>query len=159
VAVEANPRLVAAGRAAFADAIDAGRLVLLGAGLISHELPPAARLPFYRSTENDVWSSFAPEWGCRHADGSPASVADTEHCRAVAVPTTTCDALIRDYGTPFMLKVCGARAVGFVWAGAVMRGRPVGMHRTQKSRRECCCVVGVAGRWVCCSATAPVPVY
>ncbi|OSX68938.1 hypothetical protein BU14_2070s0001 [Porphyra umbilicalis] len=28
-----------------------------------------------------------------------------EHCRAVAVPTTTCDALIRDYGTPFMLKV------------------------------------------------------
>eukprot|EP00168_Porphyra_purpurea_P010141 TRINITY_DN2495_c0_g1_i1.p1 TRINITY_DN2495_c0_g1~~TRINITY_DN2495_c0_g1_i1.p1 ORF type:complete len:580 (+),score=172.15 TRINITY_DN2495_c0_g1_i1:100-1839(+) len=105
VAVEANPRLVAAGRAAFADAIAGGRLVLLGAGLISHELPRGTVLPFYRSTESDVWSSFAPEWGCRHADGSPASVADTEHCRAVAVPTTTCDALIRDYGTPYMLKV------------------------------------------------------
>jgi len=133
--VEANPRLVAAGRAAFADAIAAGRLVLLGAGLISHELPPATRLPFYRSTENDVWSSFAPEWGCRHADGSPASVADMEHCRAVAVPTTTCDALIRDYGTPFMLKVRGARAVGSVWAVEVVRGTCRNAPHAEQSER------------------------
>jgi FkbM family methyltransferase len=90
VAVEANPELVEAGRRRFADAIAAGKLRLLNVGIAQE--PGCA--DFYINQTEDVWSSFVPEWGQR---GGKFSV--------VSVPTTTLSALLREFGTPYYLKI------------------------------------------------------
>jgi FkbM family methyltransferase len=90
VAVEANPALAEAGRRRFADAIAAGRLRLLNVGVAQE----AGHADFYVNQTHDVWSSFLPEWGQR---GGKFSV--------ISVPTTTLSALLREFGTPYYLKV------------------------------------------------------
>jgi FkbM family methyltransferase len=90
VAVEANPELVKVGQRKFADAIDAGRLRLLNVGIAEE----AGHADFYVNQSQDVWSSFVPDLGQR---GGRFSV--------ISVPTTTMSALLREFGTPYYLKI------------------------------------------------------
>ena len=90
VAVEANPELAEAGRRRFADAIEAGKLRLLNIGVAQQ----AGNADFYVNRTEDAWSSFVPEIGQR---GGKFSV--------ISVPTTTLSALLREYGTPYYLKI------------------------------------------------------
>jgi FkbM family methyltransferase len=90
IAIEANPELAEAGRRRFADAIEAGRLRLLNVGIAQE----TGHADFYINRTEDVWSSFVPEWGKRGGNFS-----------VVSVPTTTLSALLREYGTPYYLKI------------------------------------------------------
>src|SRR5690348_4440570 len=90
VAVEANPELAEAGRRRFVSAIAAGKLRLLNVGVAQQ----AGHADFYVNQSVDVWSSFVPEWGQR---GGKFSV--------ISVPTTTMSSLLKEFGTPYYVKI------------------------------------------------------
>jgi FkbM family methyltransferase len=90
VAVEADPALADAGRRRFADAIATGKLRLLNVGIAQS----AGHAEFYVNHSEDTWSSFVPELGQR---GGKFSV--------VSVPTTTMSALLKEFGTPYYVKI------------------------------------------------------
>jgi FkbM family methyltransferase len=90
VAVEANPDLVKAGQARFADAIKDGRLELIGAALSETS---GGNVPFYVNAF-DGRSSCIPEAGM--LGGS---------FHVISVPTVTIGDLFARFGTPYYLKV------------------------------------------------------
>src|SRR5262249_48378305 len=90
VAVEANPALVAAGEARFADAIESGRLTLLGVG-ISRE---PGEQDFFVNQGNSEWSSFLPSFGQRGTSFT-----------TIRVPTATFASLMAAHGVPFYAKI------------------------------------------------------
>jgi len=64
VGIEANPVIAQELRSAFGSEISEGRYTLEEVGIWSHR----KMLPFYRNLDNDHWSSFDVNYGCR--DGS-----------------------------------------------------------------------------------------
>lgn len=90
VAVEANPLLVVAGRARFADPIRSGRLTLLGVGVAKE----AGERDFFVNEQNSEWSSFYPSFGQRGGGFT-----------TIRVPTMPLSRLIAEHGVPFFAKI------------------------------------------------------
>jgi FkbM family methyltransferase len=91
IAVEANPLLCEAAYERFTDAIGEKRLTLLNIGIWSSKQV----LEFYVNKENDHWSSFAKEYGCR--DGTAYEI--------VNVQCTTISELLEEFGEPRYMKI------------------------------------------------------
>lgn len=91
VAVEANPKLVAAARTRFAKAIEAHRLTILENAICG----TAGRVTFFVNEENDHWSSLDIGWAGR-----------SDHtCRPVEVEAITLNDIFDRFGTPLYLKI------------------------------------------------------
>ena len=102
LAVEASPVLIEESKEKFKDEISSGRLKLLGVGLSQNRI--TKNQTFWLNTANNKFSSFNEALGCRSASGVQKK-GDHTYCKAIDVPITTCDQLIRDYGTPDYMKV------------------------------------------------------
>lgn len=91
VGVEANPRIFKQLQSTFAEAIANGSLTLLNVGIWNE----ASILPFYVNIDNDHWSSFDPEYGCRQ---------NTQY-EIINIPCVSIRSLIDRYGVPRYMKV------------------------------------------------------
>jgi FkbM family methyltransferase len=91
IAVEANPALVARNRARFSQELKEGRLVIVEKAIA----PAAGRIDFDVHTSNEHWSSIVADRRTRMAG----------HYRTIEVECTTLDAVIRQYGVPYYLKI------------------------------------------------------
>ena len=91
VAVEANPVLVELARTRFASQIAEGSVQLLNVGISD----VATRTAFWVNEQNDEWSSFSREIGCR--DGTP--------CRAIDVECMPIGPIIERFGVPHYMKI------------------------------------------------------
>ena len=103
LAVEANPLLIRQSQNKFRSEIATGRLRLLPMGL--SEVRDAPTLTFWINTVDDKFSSFSKELGCRGQNRDGQKITSDTFCKAVRVPTTTCDRLIHEYGTPDYMKI------------------------------------------------------
>ena len=88
--VEANPLLAAQCVTRFSAEIQAGRMVVVNAGVL-HE---PGSFTFYRNLQDDGWSSFEPEKGGK--DGP---------WEELVIPCVTTQQLIEKHGKPFFIKV------------------------------------------------------
>jgi FkbM family methyltransferase len=90
LAIEANPVLIAAARAKFAEAIQQGRLLLLNLGIT----PEPGEFTFYVNKTHSEWSSFVKELGEREG-----------FFEEVSVPCVAMDEVFAAFGVPYYLKV------------------------------------------------------
>jgi len=90
VAVDANPQLIAEGKKRFADAIEAGRLLLLNVGIGKAE----GVLPFYVNEQLSEWSSFDEQIGTTRG---PYHIID--------VPVVPLRSIVEKYGVPYYIKI------------------------------------------------------
>ncbi|KAI0561022.1 methyltransferase FkbM family [Gracilaria domingensis] len=108
VAIEANPTLVAESKVKFADAIAADRLKLIGIGITAidpkKENTVRPKLKFYVN-QNDKFSSFVENLGCRNYTGEVTAPGDRTFCSVMELDTRTCGDLVREYGTPIYFKI------------------------------------------------------
>ncbi|WP_341992646.1 FkbM family methyltransferase [Azorhizobium sp. AG788] len=91
VAVEANPKLVAAARTRFAKAIEAHRLTILENAI--WETPGPVK--FFINDDNDHWSSVDIGWAGR----------EQSNCRPLEVEAITLNQIFDRFGTPLFLKI------------------------------------------------------
>jgi len=91
VGVEANPLIAQELRSKFSAEIEAGKYILEECGIWSHK----KTLTFYRNLDNDHWSSFDVNYGCR--DGSAYE--------EMQIQCITVTDLINIYGIPRYLKI------------------------------------------------------
>jgi FkbM family methyltransferase len=91
LAIEADPVLVERARIKFKSAIEKTRLTILNVGIGASE----GMLPFYRNHRLTEWSSFDKELGTRNGTT----------CDVIEVRATTMDKVIKEFGTPFYLKI------------------------------------------------------
>src|SRR5688572_27282298 len=91
VAVEANPVLALQVAERFQGAVRAGLLTVLNIGIAGE----TGTLPFWVNDDESVWSSFDRDLGGRHGG----------RCHSVDVHCRPLDAVIRDYGVPYYLKI------------------------------------------------------
>lgn len=108
IGVDANPDLIAAGRARFADATAKGQLTLVSNGLVGEVAEGKSapeKLRFYRSKLRSEWSSFDASWGCRNPNNTPVEKEVPAHCERIDVPVTTCAGLIERFGKPLYIKI------------------------------------------------------
>lgn len=91
VGIEANPILCAKLQERFENEIASGQYNLLNIGIWSEE----KELEFYHNLDNDHWSSFDREYGCRN---------DTKF-EILNIKCTTIDRLLSDFGTPHYMKI------------------------------------------------------
>ena len=92
VALEANPAMCAAARAAFAAETGGGRLHVVERALW-HE-GGGANVPFFLNHEKDDWSSTSRAWAEKGG----------HRAEEIAVPTTTLAELLDRHGTPRYIK-------------------------------------------------------
>lgn len=108
VAIEANPTLVKASKAKFADAIASDRLRLVGIGITAidpkKENQERPKLKFYVN-RNDKFSSFVENLGCRNYTGEVTAPGDRTFCSVMELDTRSCSDLVREYGTPVYFKI------------------------------------------------------
>lgn len=90
VGVEANPVLAEHCKTRFADAIAAGMMHIVNAGILDR----GGTFEFYRNLTDSCWSSFDRDRGQRGG-----------RWEAVTVPCRTLADLISEYGKPFFIKV------------------------------------------------------
>ena len=102
LAVEANPVLAKLGRDSdiFRPYLAMRRLVIVDKLIIEG---PRKSLPFYVHLLNDEWSSFHKTVGCRNASYFKSGV--EKLCDEIQVVSTSCQALFKEFGVPFYLKV------------------------------------------------------
>jgi FkbM family methyltransferase len=91
VAVEANPLLVEKSRQRFAAEIKNKKLVILNVGIASKK----SRSTFWVNEDNDEWSSFIKEVGCRSGT----------KCHRIEVRTIPFREIIKKYGKPYFIKI------------------------------------------------------
>jgi FkbM family methyltransferase len=91
LAIEANPLLAAQGACRFEREIAARRLTILNVGIAKSE----GTFSFWVNDENDVWSSFSRDLGCRHGS----------RCHEVKVRGVPLSSILCEYGVPYFLKV------------------------------------------------------
>lgn len=91
VGVEANPVMAEMLRHKFADAIEAGRYILLATGIWSERSVKT----FYRNLDNDHWSSFDPVYGTRNGT----------RYEEIPVRCITISDLLSEYGVPYYMKI------------------------------------------------------
>jgi FkbM family methyltransferase len=96
IAFEANPALVEACRARFADEIADGRLTIVSGAIVA-EPPEASTVTFHRHTERSGWGTIDVGWAERNA--LPGRT------EAVEVPAVDFRACLQRYGMPHYLKV------------------------------------------------------
>lgn len=94
VAVEADPDLAARNSEKFADAIAAGRLVIVNKAIA----PKAGRITMHRNLSRAVWNTLDPAWAERNAAWGHGS-------EAVEIEATTLCAVIAEHGVPLYLKI------------------------------------------------------
>lgn len=94
VGFEANPELIEACRARFADAIADGHLTLVE-GAITESGQES--ITFYRHSELSVWGTTDPDWAARN-DQIGAS-------QSITVPTVAFPEQLERHGVPYYLKV------------------------------------------------------
>jgi FkbM family methyltransferase len=94
VAFEANPDLIAACKARFADAIAVGRLIIVE-GAITEAGTGTVR--FYRHGAHTAWGTIEADWVQRNEAVAPSD--------AIEVPAIDFVACLRKYGVPHYLKV------------------------------------------------------
>jgi FkbM family methyltransferase len=94
VAIEANPRLAAEGRARFADAIAAGTLRLLNVAIHDHE----GIATLFVNREKDVWSTVVTEV-VRNKERLGTTF------EAVDVPCRRFESILAEEGMPYYLKI------------------------------------------------------
>ena len=91
VALEANPAMCSAARAAYAAEIAAGRLSVVERALWH---AGGGEIPFYLNHEKDDWSSASRGWAEKGG----------HRAEEIAVPTTTLPELLDRHGTPRYIK-------------------------------------------------------
>ena len=91
VALEANPAMCAAARAAFSSEIDGGRLHVVERALWH---AGGGAVPFFLNHEKDDWSSTSRAWAEKGG----------HRAEEIAVPTTTLAELLDRHGTPRYAK-------------------------------------------------------
>jgi FkbM family methyltransferase len=91
VAIEANPVLAETGRTRFASALAAGQLEILNIGVAACE----GAFDFWVNEENDEYSSFVEEVGCRNGS----------RCHAITVPCLSFRQILDRHGVPYYLKI------------------------------------------------------
>lgn len=91
VGVEANPLIATELRTKFSDEIQDGRFILEECGIWSH----SKSLPFFRNLDNDHWSSFDPNYGCRNGSAF----------EEMEIKCITSIELFKVYGIPRYLKI------------------------------------------------------
>jgi FkbM family methyltransferase len=95
VAVEANPDLIEAARARFADSIAAGALRIFGVAIAD----AAGVQPFAIADDISIWSSLSTEFIERNQTRSGTAY------RYVDVPTMTFESILEEVGVPHYLKI------------------------------------------------------
>ena len=102
VAVEANPVLAKLGRDSniFRPYLASRHLVLVDKLIMEG---PSKTVPFFVHLLNDEWSSFHKTDGCRNASYFKSGA--TKLCDEIQVVSTSCHALIKEFGVPFYLKI------------------------------------------------------
>lgn len=94
VAIEANPQLCDAARTRFAEAIAAGRLVLINAAIVDTPGP----VTFYVNDKVSAWSTVQPKWVQRNeAMGAPS--------HPITVEGLTFAEVLTRHGMPYYLKI------------------------------------------------------
>jgi FkbM family methyltransferase len=91
VGIEANPIIYRGLLDKFSEALSDGRLILLNVGVWKER----GTLPFYVNLDNDHWSSFDSDWGCRN----------NTSFRTEEIPCITIQDLLFEYGVPRYLKI------------------------------------------------------
>lgn len=103
VAVEANPGLIRESRWRFKKEIEQGRLILIWAGLGREE--DVNRSMTFWINNNDKFSSFHEELGCRDGYGKRMKRGDRRYCKRVNIGMTTCARLVETFGKGSYMKV------------------------------------------------------
>ncbi|OLD57869.1 MAG: hypothetical protein AUI54_01070 [Acidobacteria bacterium 13_1_40CM_2_56_5] len=91
VGVEANPTIYRRLLHEFRDALNDGTFILLNVGVWKER----GTLPFYANLDNDHWSSFSADHGCRH----------NTRFEVVNIPCITIQDLLAEYGVPRYMKI------------------------------------------------------
>lgn len=105
VAVDANPVLISRSITRFSKHVREGRLRLVNSGLVARE-SERGNLTFWLNVQNDLYSSFKEELGCRNKFGGERDERmPRQYCRPTTVQTRTCVDLINEFGTPTYLKI------------------------------------------------------
>ena len=94
VGVEANPHLAAYCRHRFDEACQSGRLVIIDKAIAN----TSGTIDFYVSDQKSEWGTANRDWMLRNEKVGKRS-------RAIQVSTICTVDLLRDYGTPYYLKV------------------------------------------------------
>ncbi|MBD0274855.1 MAG: FkbM family methyltransferase, partial [Acetobacteraceae bacterium] len=110
VALEANPAMCAAARAAFAEEIAGGRLHVVERALW-HERG-AASIPFFLNHDKDDWSSTSRAWAEKGG----------HRAEEIAVPTTALAELLDRHGTPRYIK-CDVEGMDEAFAAQLLADR------------------------------------
>lgn len=93
VAIEANPALVETAEKRFHRHISDGSLAIVNAGIVESDTDE--RLTFYVNDDLPEWSSFIKELATRN----------NSRYHEVDVPCRTLDSIIKEYGTPYYVKI------------------------------------------------------
>jgi FkbM family methyltransferase len=91
IAIEANPALVERNRARFSRELESGRLVIIDKAIAS----TAGRIEFDVHSSNEHWSSIVADRRSRMGG----------QYTTIEVQCTTLDAVVRQYGVPYYLKI------------------------------------------------------
>lgn len=99
VGVEANPVLCEQLRQRFGKEIATGQYNLLNIGIWSEE----KYLDFFYNLDNDHWSSFDRNYGCRN----------NTRFEVLNIKCVTIDRLLGEFGVPYYMKMWRARTASF----------------------------------------------
>jgi len=104
VGISANPLHLIIAQEIFQSQIIQSKLVLINVGIEQHNHDDVAgrALFFYIHKTNKEWSSFNPSQGCRKTDGDGFDMA---LCTLRQVDTTSCSALVKNYGVPHYMRI------------------------------------------------------
>ena len=94
VAVEAHPDLAARGRERFSREIADGRLTIHEVAIAEHE----GEVTFYVNSRQDDWGTISPAFAARNEEMGTTN-------RAITVPSTPFQTILREHGIPYYLKV------------------------------------------------------